>query len=187
MQNRVLLIGARERMLRRICIALQKEGFDAKKTIHFRSAYRHFNANHFDLVVFGKGIPNEDKRRLISRFRLQNPQIICLTGVVPIISLLVLQIKSSIRQKSSDQKILTDFIIDNAGNLKFQATIKDDCHMEIKLLSLRFFFRKKEKQLLSRQLEKGRYFFPSDISLSRYGNHFIVTQINNEEISVYKL
>ncbi|WP_067841822.1 hypothetical protein [Amphibacillus sediminis] len=178
--KRVLLIGARKKLLIKIGELLNQDGFQSNYTTAVRKVDEIIlahDASQYDLIVFDQGLAETDLQILQDKFNYQNPQIKLVQWMASIPSLIVDQIKLA----SHDvivKSLSFEFLIDNQLQLKGIAP----SHVLIKHYYLNLFQQTKEQIVLNFKLDQGEMV----VSLpKKKRNSFIVITVDDRVLAIH--
>jgi len=183
-RKRVLAVGSSRRVLRALTSALLEAGFDAQWTSAIAAASRRFQPGSVDLVAFGRGVGDEDRRRLKSDFLRGNPAVLFVDGLAPMIPLLVAQVESAFSSQLRDARLVRQ-VASSGGELS--VGVRDDCDVEVTLYRLDRLYRTHRDTLFSRRVSSGTQCIPLDRRAARRGLKFAVVRANATEVAIAAL
>ena len=186
-RERILSIGKRKSVLTVLSKKLIEEGFDASWTNKIEQATQDFNACDFDLITWGRGVDETRRRIFEEKFRVQNPEILFVEGMAPIIPLLVDQVKWALAEKRSEEKSISAVEIASTGELSIKIHAAKDCEATFRIYHLNFLFRAKEYEVASERIRQGEQVIHFNTRLSRSGQNFMVMKIDGEVAIIQKL
>ncbi|UFH54564.1 hypothetical protein [Spirosoma sp. KNUC1025] len=188
MNKQVLLIGRNPMVLSNLASALADEGFSVTMTKAVEQASQEFNGTDFDLVAFGRGVDEAANAQLRADFLAQNPNLIFVDGLAPIISLLVQQIKQALAENLVHEKMLAEFTCQQADCLRVRATVTAACQLTIDLYQLDEVHNTRQKTLVSNFFPAGSHTFSIEMVPETNSTiKFLVAQANNRDLMVLPL
>ncbi|GAB3706733.1 hypothetical protein GCM10027592_40470 [Spirosoma flavus] len=152
MSSNVLLIGRNPNVLTNLSSALTEAGFNITTTNFVEQADQDFDGANFDLVAFGRGIDEATNHRLRTNLGTQNPNLIFVDGLAPVIPLLVKQIKLAISGEQAG-KILTEFV--RVTEQRARVNVLASCELTIDLYELDAIHQTTQKRLVSESVSAG--------------------------------
>ncbi|MVM30630.1 hypothetical protein GO755_11365 [Spirosoma sp. HMF4905] len=188
MDKKILLIGRNPSVLTNLASALINEGFVVKATSVIEQASQDFNAIDFDVVAFGRGVDAATNTMLKASFLSQNPAILFVDGLAPVISLLVKQIKLAIAGKSVAEKVITSFSYEQTAPLRINVSTRIDCQLTIDLYQLDAIHTTQQKTIVSKFIKAGNHIFPVDAFPDLTSTiNFLVAEANNLDLAILQL
>ncbi|MBD2701024.1 hypothetical protein IC229_10295 [Spirosoma sp. BT702] len=154
MRSNVLLIGRNPSVLNDLASALTDEGFNVTTTNLVEQAVQDFDGVDFDLVAFGRGVDEATNHQLRMSFGNQNPKLIFVNGLAPLIPLLVKQIKLAVLGEQAG-KFLTAFVCVSADCKKVRVNVAVSCELTIDLYELDAIHQTTQKRLISESVSAG--------------------------------
>jgi hypothetical protein len=188
MSKTVLLIGRNPTVLTNLASALTEEGFSVKTTNRVEPASEDFNAAEFDLIAFGRGVDETTNTFLKANFTAQNPKIIFVDGLAPVIPLLVRQIKLALSGSLLQERILARFSCQQTDPLLLQVTTASACRLIIDLYQLDAVHNTQQKTLVSAFVSAGNHTFSIGLEPEHDSTiNFLVAEANNSDLRVLPL
>lgn len=188
MNKNVLLIGRNPNVLANLANALMHEGFVVKTTNLVEQASQDFSGADFDLIAFGRGVDEETNALLRANFSNQNPNIIFVDGLAPVIPLLVKQINVALSDKSVTENLITDFSYQQTERLQVNISTAIDCQLTIDLYQLDAVHHTQQKTLISAFVTAGNHTFLMDDLPNRTSTiNFLVAEVADLDLAVIPL
>ena len=179
--KRVLTIGARRRVLKKVTAVLKNEGFAANYSSDYKNpgqVFRDFISSRFDVVVMGRGLKITNKQFFKSFFKEQNRDTIFVDGLASIPGLVVHQVKRACMPEyvfPCDVRQLSDRIkitVPSAGNLK------------VICYRLNWLYKSKMTVIMNKPVTEGIVEIPLKISS---GKNFIAISLDGIATNVIAL
>jgi len=173
--KKILSIGARQSVLESVSAELISQGFDASWTNlcnDTNDILQKFNARHYDVITFGRGVSAGNKKYLMQKFSAQHPGIVFVEGMAPIAGLLVDQVKQALTP-------VNDLITINWNESEITVNAPTPSRVVIKHYRLNWLFQSREKTLVDQEMKTGTVPFKK-----RGGRNFISVTINGMVFSV---
>ena len=185
--KKVLLIGKRTKILDAVVDSLKNEGITAVSTNKMGEVVNLYNARDFDLICFGRGVKTEFKSGMEPLFRQQNPSIILLNGMAPIIPLIVDQIMEVLSDRENINK-LCKLIFQNEKDLELKVLLNKPARLLIRIYYLNFLFKTKIISAIDSDLVKGSHSIKIlKNQLGKFGGNYLSARIDNEVLFVKAL
>lgn len=180
-QKKVLLVGARKGLLKKLAQALEEDGYRVQWTSKHKKVIDDFWKSEFDLVAFGRGVSETDKDKIKGVFSTKNFRTIFIDGMAPIVPLLAYQIKAELN-KDEKKKVLAGFSFDKEGNdFKITLELTEKAHVKVVQYHLDFFRRAQTYFFLDTGLNKGPYAITVQ---KKKAKSFLVVDVNDKEIFI---
>jgi hypothetical protein len=129
--RRVLVIGKSPAVQANLTVPLAALGVLARFSTDFEHAAELFDAQQFDLIVFGYGIVGPISARLRREFGEQNPAVCFLEAFAPVA---IRQIAAECARGGKSQDLVSDFRVVAAGSdLLLKATLRRPCKVQIEV------------------------------------------------------
>ncbi len=186
-KKRILAIGKRETILKQLSQELNRSGYESDYMVNSNSDLNKLDAFKYDLVAFGRGVETKNKEQLKTRLSQQNPQILFMEGLAPIVPVLIDQIKNILFAQSGQENLLKDLQYDTENELNIKIEVTDDCRLEIILNQLDFLFRNQHQCIVHKNVEQGIHQFSTGKRLQSFGRCFLVIKINHEVVHVIQI
>lgn len=181
----MLLVGRNPVVLSKLADALTNEGLLVQTTSFVEQASRNFNAAKFDLVAFGRGVDAVTNRQLRADFRAQNPGILFVDGLAPVIPLLTRQISLALSVSVSEENVLTEFGFQQPEIL---VSVSTSCQLKIDLYQLDEIHTTTQRTLVAESVGAGTHLFVADrMSINEGTIHFLTAEVDNRELVVITL
>lgn len=180
-KKRILLVGARKKILRQLEETLAGEGFAVKQTHKYKKVVDEFWDEKFDLVAFGRGVPDVEKDKIKGVFSTKNHEAVFVEGMAPIIPLLVYQVKSALAPKDGSKK-LKEFKLEQKSEVKLLLEVDKKSHIKVMLYYLDFWYRTHQHCFLNSDLNQGQYSITIE---KKRDKAFLVVDVNGEEIYIH--
>ncbi|QDK77639.1 hypothetical protein EXU85_03130 [Spirosoma sp. KCTC 42546] len=186
MNKAVLLIGRNPNVLANLASALTEEGFLVKTTSQVEQASQNFNATDFDVIAFGRGIDAATNTTLRASFLHQNPAILFVDGLAPVIPLLVKQIKLELANKSVARQVITNFSCEQTDDtLRINVSTAVDCQLTIDLYQLDAVHHTQQKTIVSEFVTEGSHIFLlDDLPNMKTTINFLVAEVPDLDLAV---
>jgi hypothetical protein len=127
--TRTLVIGRSPEVNRSVVEPLLDAGIDAQGSTHPENASRRFDARHFDLIAFGRGVPGPLGDRLKREFAAQNPDIRFADVFAPVA---VKQILAALVRDPLSPEFIRDIItVQSDVADRVSAAILASCHVTL--------------------------------------------------------
>jgi hypothetical protein len=162
MANVILIIGRNPIVLANLASALEDEGFLVHTTAPVEQVSRRFNALEIDLVVFGRGVDPVTNARLRADFLSQNPGVLFVDGLAPVIPLLVKQIKQALVGGQTSERTISAFTCQKTQPLLIAVTVRIACQLTIDLYQLDAVHTTWQHTLISAYVMAGHHTFKID-------------------------
>jgi NAD(P)H-dependent FMN reductase len=125
--RRVLVIGLSPKVNQSVVEPLQALGIAAEGFTQPEQASERFNANDFELIVFGRGALGPVSDQLKSEFTRQNPDVRFVDAIAPVA---VKQTLAALAQDPQAPQLVTDFrLMDGDAGARIFATVLAPCHV----------------------------------------------------------
>jgi hypothetical protein len=188
MDKNILLIGRNPAILTNLASALVAEGFSVKITNRVEQASQDFDAAGVDLIAFGRGVDAVTNAVLKASFSGQNPAVLFVDGLAPVIPLLVKQIKLALADNSVSEKILTNFSCEATNGLHIYITTALPCQLTIELYQLDAVHYTQRKTLISEFVTAGSHTFRVENGPATQSTlNFLVAEVANLDLAVLPL
>lgn len=178
--KRVLSIGASKRVLTKFSKALDKEGFIAQWTNNYdnvEQTTQQFHALNFDVIAFGRGVSDKNRKIFKERFSAQHPAISFVDGLAPITNLLIDQIKLALKPRESTKLSIA---FSPGGNVEINSG--NAVFLTAKLYRLNWLFQKQEKIIFNEFCNGKTIIVPK-----QRGKRFLVVKENDTVLEVISL
>lgn len=180
--KRVLSIGASKRVLSKLSKALEADGFIALWTNNYNNpdqVTKQFNTKGFDVIAFGRGVSDENRKMLIERFKIQHPTISFVYGLAPITDLLIDQVKLALKPLKS---LELSVVFTTPENLTISTS--DSIFLTGKLYRLNWLYQVREKVIINEHLDNNSktYLIPK-----QRGERFLVIKQKDIVIDIINL
>ncbi|MCX6214863.1 hypothetical protein [Spirosoma sp.] len=159
MAKSILLIGRNPMVLANLASALTAEDFLVQTTDQVEQASDQFNAVDFDLIAFGRGVDEATNASLKANFSAQNPDVVFVDGLAPVVPLLVKQIKQALVSNQTSAKKLIKFTCQQTEQLVVQVTVTAACQLTIDLYRLDAVHTTHQQTLVSSFVMAGNHTF----------------------------
>jgi len=186
MRNRVLLIGRNPIILSDLAEALAYEGLLVQTTNQIEQAIETIDGRDFDLIAFGRGVDELTSQRLKHHFLVQNPEMLFVDGLVPIIPLLVKQIMVALATPSSRAENLTCFGYDACEGIVLVA-VDVACQLAVDLYQLDASYSTHQYTLVSERVNAGEYAFPVFPQIDCTMINLLTAEVNRSELAIIEL
>lgn len=187
MSKRVLLVGRNQTVLAKLAKALAQEDIDVQTTNHVEQASQDFNARDFSLIAFGRGVDGTTKDRLKADFTSQNPNVLFVDGIAPIIPLLVKQVIGTLKAKPADSNVLTQLGYEQHSST-VHLTVRQDCYLSLCFYQLDAVHRTRHETLIAENIQTGSHMY--HIKAKRLDNtiaSFLLIEVNEDELAILPL
>lgn len=181
--HKILLVGASRKILRQLAEVLESQFINVKWTNRYKKVVDEFWDEKFDLIAFGRGIPELEKDKIQGVFSTKNRETIFLTGMAPIVPLLAYQIKAELNEKERHKK-LNEFKFDDGREIKLTLALKEKSHVRIVQYSLDFWHRTHVHDFLNAELNEGKYAVTVE---KKKKKAYLVIDVDEEEIYIKEL
>ncbi|MBC8034787.1 MAG: hypothetical protein H7Y03_11620 [Chitinophagaceae bacterium] len=181
-RKRVFSIGEKSSVLAKLSAALENSGFSTKwsnKSSNVNALVQDFHGNHFDLVLFGRGIKPENKKLITQRFRSQNEQLIFIDALAPLSELMVDQVKLAFVQEAGKMPCIV-----HTDSKALSIEILEDCQLQVRSYEQKWLARTSENLLLSARLQGGTFSVPLKPSS---GKQFLVVSVDDVVIFIKEI
>jgi hypothetical protein len=178
MKPGTLLIGKRKSILRSLSSELTREGIENVWVNNISHILEDIHPADYDLIVFGRGIEEGQKKRLREKFRQQKPDILFVDALAPIMPLLVSQIKVALNSWATPDRYFALLPFEKTtGGLKLNFVLIQQTTLNIELYRLNWFYQLKQQSIMLENLTKGHHYvtFPG-ISPRKLDSVFIVVK-----------
>ena len=186
-KKRILAIGKRETILKQLSQELNRSGYESDYMVNSNSDFNKLDGFKYDLVAFGLGVESKNKEQLKTTLSKQNPQILFMQGLSPIVPVLIDQIKNTFFTQSGQENLLKDLRFNTENELNIQLEVTDDCWLEIILNQLDFLFKNQHECLIHKKVEQGIHQFSTGKIIQPFGRSFLVVKINQEVVCVTQI
>jgi hypothetical protein len=185
----ILLIGRNPVVLGNLAAALEEEGFLVRTTDLVEQASIRFNAVGIDLVAFGRGVDAQTNAQLRADFGAQNPDVLFVDGLAPVISLLVKQIKRALAGHLPTGPTLSQFSCAPVGHQWIlEIAVANACRLTIDLYQLDAVHTTQQHTLVAAQVAAGMHSFSIDRPAEdRSTIHFLAASTDDGELLVLNL
>jgi hypothetical protein len=129
--RRVLVVGKSSAVQEKLSAPLAALGATARFSTDFEHAAALFDAQEFDLIVFGYGVVGPISARLRREFGERNPNVSFLDAFAPVA---IRQIAAEFERGGKGQDLVSDFQVVAAGSdLLLRATLRRPCTVRIEI------------------------------------------------------
>ncbi|MBC3785110.1 hypothetical protein [Spirosoma utsteinense] len=183
--NVILLIGRNPGVLAGLAAALVNEGYLVRTTDLVEQASSQFNAAEINLIAFGRGVDAVTNARLRADFLSQNPEVLFVDGLAPVIPLLVRQIKQALSGNQTVERTLIKFTCQPTRQLEVDVTVTEACRLTIEVYELDAVHTSHQQTLVSTYVSAGTHTFKIDGQYAVSSTiSFLVAGVDNGELLV---
>lgn len=186
MRNRVLLIGRNPIILSDLAEALTNEGLLVQTTNQIEQAIETIDGRDFDLIAFGRGVDELTSQQLKRHFLVQNPKLLFVDGLVPIIPLLVKQITVALATARGLNENLTCFGYDSCEGIVLVA-VDTACQLAIDLYQIDASYSTYQYTLVSERVNAGEYTFSVFPQIDCTMINLLTAEVNRNELAIIEL
>lgn len=127
----MLVIGLSPKVNQSVVKPLKALGIAAEGFTQPEQASRRFNANDFELIVFGRGALGPMSEQLKRDFTRQNPDIRFVEAIAPVA---IKQTLAALAQDPQAPGLVTEFrVLDEDADARILATVLAPCHVTLTL------------------------------------------------------
>jgi hypothetical protein len=174
--ERVLLIGKRAAVLKRLQTALREIGIEADLTQDTATGERD-QLRAYAAVAFGRAVRADDRARIRAAFQAVNPEVRFVDGLAPITPLLVAQFEQALDRRTEQDRRLGR-VTASDGRIDFELRAAAD--VRVILHRLTRFYRARTENLLDERLQPGVH----SVELSRRRSEAFAVVRADDEVEV---
>jgi hypothetical protein len=182
--KRALVLGKEPNVLKGILEQLAVLGIAARGSTDGEHAADRFDANDFDLIVFGGALLGPVSERLRREFAQQSPAVEFLDAYAPVA---VKQITWALEDKSTRQAYIADFRVVEAGpDYLVRGTIVKPCTVRIEVHRLPGAPPPPMELVVQTETVPGSFEQRIGVRYQRYG-HMLVMAMDDREFCLHRL
>ncbi|MEV6957784.1 oxidoreductase [Streptomyces sp. NPDC051207] len=170
-RRRVLLIGARASVLRRLAAALRTIDLDAD-IAHDATGIPDGNLRSYGAVAFGRAIGEQDRAAVYRAFEEAGADVAYVDGLAPIVPLLVDQIEQALTAGPAEGRRLTGLAV-TGGEAAVE--VAAPCRVTLTAYRLDRLYRSHTHEVFDDVLQTGRHTVPLDPKAVK-GEAFVVAR-----------
>ncbi|GLF98421.1 oxidoreductase [Streptomyces yaizuensis] len=160
--RRVLLVGARRPLLARLAAALRAVGVGADLSRGARGIPA--GSRSYGAVVFGRAVGRRERAAVRERLRTAGAEAVYVSGLAPVVPLLVAQIEEALDRGPGELRRLTAL---TAGPGQAQVEVASLCRVRLVAYRLDRIRRTRQSTLFDGTLPPGRHRIPLDVRTTR--------------------
>lgn len=183
--KRVLIFGASLEVLQKVMEQVKALGVQVEGSTDVKRAAAQFDANDFDLIVFGSGIVGPISKGLRAEFARQKSDAAFLDTFAPVA---LKQIEAALKGEHKEQRYVKNFRVadDGGGDYLLQADILEPCRVRIEVYKMGDAPRPRIILIAESVVEPGSFECRIDRKQRDYG-HIIYTTFNDDEFCLYNM
>ncbi|NGN66025.1 oxidoreductase [Streptomyces sp. A7024] len=170
-RRRVLLLGKRAAVLNRLASALRQVGIGAEITADITGADA-AELRTYGAVAFGRAVPDEQRAAVRAAFAAADADAAFVTGLAPVIPVLVAQIEEALDRTPAERRRLTG-LATRDGEVAFR--LLEPTAVQLTAYRLDRLYRTRTEPLLDDLLEAGEHRCALDAKTAR-GESFVVAR-----------
>ncbi|MFF5012789.1 oxidoreductase [Streptomyces sp. NPDC001165] len=170
-RRRVLLIGARVAVLAKLAAALRTIGIGADITQDARAVPAE-ELRGYGAVAFGRAVGEAERAAVREAFERAGVEVAYVSGLAPIIPLLVAQIEHALDRSPLAQRRLTGLV---AADGEAAVDVTSPCRVRVTAYRLDRLYRTHTQEVFDGVLEPGRHRIPLDPKAVK-GEAFVVAR-----------
>ncbi|MBD0292173.1 MAG: hypothetical protein ICV70_01190 [Jiangellaceae bacterium] len=176
--ERVLLVGRRADVLRRLADALSRHGLHVRQETDVEQACTELDGSKYDVLALGRGVVGTKRDSLISALRARNPSLRVVDGLAPITALQEAQVQEALGPPAGWDRIVASAWLD-PGDERVVLSLRRPADVTVELFRLDLLYRAHEQRLHSGRLDAGRHVLPKRVRFRR-AERFLVVRADGQ-------